>query len=78
MAAEFEVRGVMLTGPQIAQRLGITPAGWRSMVRKGLAPRPDDPGDVSVSVQRRTPRWHDATIAAWLPTRPGSGRPRGT
>lgn len=73
---EFQVTGHMLTGAQVAARLGIEASSWRAMVARGSAPAADDPGDVSVSAFRRTPRWSDASIAAWLPSRRGRGRPR--
>lgn len=61
----------LLTGAQIADVLGIVPATWRSLVRSGHAPRPDDPGVGAVN--RRTPRWKISTIAEFRRTRPGRG-----
>lgn len=63
----------LLTGPEIAQRLGLSPATWRSFVYKGFAPKADDP-DEGRPVNRRSPRWRESTVAAWKASRPGRGR----
>jgi hypothetical protein len=54
-----------LTGPQCAARIGVTPGTWRGLVRRGLAPGADDPGDLSKGVPARRPRWLASTLDGW-------------
>lgn len=65
----------LLSVSEVAARVGIRPASWRSLVSKGVAPPADDPGDVSVHRVRRSPRWRVGTVDAWRRSRPGRGRP---
>lgn len=72
-------RGEMLTVPQVADRLGITPSAWRAYVSKArtaraagretpsLAPPPDGQYDA------RTPWWWESTIDEWNASRRGRG-----
>ncbi len=62
----------LLTGPQVAGRLGISPGTWRGYVSRGRAPAPDDP-DVGRPPNRRQPRWKTSTIDTWQTDRPGPG-----
>lgn len=62
----------LLTGPQVAAALGMTPGAWRQAVYAGYAPAADDPGQGPVN--RRTPRWRVATVRAFkLKGRLGQG-----
>ncbi len=63
----------LLTGPQVAARLGITPGTWRGYVARGQAPPPDDP-DTDRPASRRQPRWRTETIEAYAgrTKRPGA------
>lgn len=56
---------MMLTGPQVADMLGIKPGSWRAMVSDGRAPRADDIGADGYG------RWDRSRIQAW-----DAGRPR--
>ena len=50
------------------------PSTWRSYVSKGLAPKPDDPGDLREHPKRRRPRWRQETLDAYksgIPQTPG-------
>jgi len=62
----------LLTGPEVAQLLKIDPATWRGYVRRGYAPKADDPDDTR-PVQRRSPRWRLSTVAEYLEKRKGQG-----
>lgn len=69
----------LLTGPQVAGRLGISASTWRAYVARGQAPPPDDPDDVDrhgqpVPKNRRIPRWQQSTIDTYAarPKRPGT------
>jgi predicted DNA-binding transcriptional regulator AlpA len=59
----------LLTGPQVAGRLGIDSATWRGYVHRGYAPPPNDPGDTSLPVNRRTPKWRQSTVDQWQAAR---------
>lgn len=62
----------LLTGPQVAASLGMTPGAWRKAVSKGYAPAADDPGEGPVN--RRTPRWRVSTVREFkLRGRKGAG-----
>jgi hypothetical protein len=50
----------LLTGPEVARLLEIQPGTWRNYVRRGYAPKPDDPGVGPVN--RRCPRWRLETV----------------
>ena len=63
----------LLTGREVAQRLGIRPGTWRSLVSLGDAPRADD-RDEGRPVGMRLPRWRWSKVAAWHKARPGQGR----
>lgn len=63
----------LLTGPQIAGRLGIQPGTWRGYVRRGLAPPADDP-DEGRPVNRRSPRWRTSTVDRFAANRAGQGK----
>ena len=43
----------------------LTVSDFRSRVRRGLAPLPDDPDDEDRPPNRRRPRWRQSTIDAW-------------
>lgn len=69
----------MLTGPQIAGRLGIAASTWRAYVARGQAPPADDPDDVDrhgqpIPKNRRQPRWKTSTIDTYATRtkRPGA------
>lgn len=62
----------LLTGPEVARLLGITPGAWRSLVAKGYAPAADDP-DAERAPQRRSPRWRLDTVAEFRRNRKGRG-----
>jgi predicted DNA-binding transcriptional regulator AlpA len=62
----------LLTGPQVAARVGLAPATWRGYVSRGHAPAPDDPDDDRPP-NRRQPRWRQSTIDRWQAARPGPG-----
>ncbi len=64
-----ELEDPLLTGKEVAARLGITPAGWRSTVSAGYAPAADDPGDMSVPVNRRSPRWRVSSVDKFVQER---------
>lgn len=53
--------GRLLSGPEVAELLGIRPSTWRSYVVKGLAPAPADP-DEGRPAARRCPRWSLAQV----------------
>lgn len=55
----------LLTGPEVAALLDIDPGTWRGYVHRGQAPKADEPGDESLSANRRTPRWRLSTIERW-------------
>lgn len=56
----------LLRVSDIAQMAEILPGDFRSRVQRGKAPKPDDPGDLSLPPQRRSPGWHQDTIDPWL------------
>lgn len=58
----------MMTGPQVAELLGIKPVSWRAMVSDGRAPRADATGDDGRA------RWDRARIERWHAARQGSPR----
>ena len=58
----------LLTSRQVATRLGISPAGWRQLVTRGVAPAADVPGRVA--------RWHESSIEVFERRRKRPGRPR--
>lgn len=62
----------LLTGPEVARLLGIDPSTWRQYVRRGYAPKPDDP-DADRPVNRRMPRWRVDTVARYRAERKGQG-----
>ncbi len=64
----------LLTTKEVAMLVGVEPSSWRSMVSRGLAPRPDDAGDESVPRNRRNPRWKVSTVGEFRASRPGQGR----
>ena len=53
--------GRLLTGPEVAELLGISAPTWRNYVLKGLAPLPADP-DEGRPVNLRRPRWTLAQV----------------
>ena len=61
----------MLTGPEVARLLGIAAVTWRGYVKRGLAPKADDPGVGHPA--RRTPRWRVETVRQYRATRKGAG-----
>lgn len=61
----------LLTGKEVAQLLEIDPATWRTYVRRGYAPKADDPGVGPVN--RRTPRWRLETVREYRLNRKGQG-----
>ena len=63
----------LLTTREIADRLGIQPTTWRSMVSLGHAPPADVP-ELERPPGSRLPRWRWSTVEAWRKTRPGQGR----
>lgn len=63
----------LLTGPEAAQRAGITPATWRGYVSRGYAPKPDDPDDGRPA-NRRSPRWLTSTVDHFRANRLGQGK----
>jgi len=52
----------LLTRAQIGELLDMSPSAWSALVTQGIAPKADDPGDLSVSVYRRTPKWRLSTV----------------
>lgn len=64
---------VLLTGPECAERIGVTAAGWRSLKRGGYVPPADVPDDDDKPVNLRRPMWRASTIDAWRASRPGTG-----
>lgn len=66
----------MLTVAEVATLTGVGASDFRARVRRGTAPRPDDP-DEGRAPERRMPRWRLSTIRRWDETRQrGAGRPR--
>ena len=63
----------MLTGPEAAQRCGVTAGTWRGYVHRKVAPAPDDP-DEGRPVNRRQPRWKTSTVDYFKENRIGQGR----
>lgn len=51
-----------LSGPQAAELAGMTGGAWRTLVMRGYAPPPDDPGDMSAHPSRRNPRWRQSAV----------------
>lgn len=62
----------LLTGPQIARLLEITPGSWRVYVSTGVAPRADEP-DEGLPPNRRNPKWKLSTVRAFVQGRKGQG-----
>lgn len=62
----------LLTGPEVAERIGIGAATWRGYVSRGHAPQPDDPDDGR-PINRRRPRWLTSTVDHFALNRPGQG-----
>lgn len=67
-------RHTLLTVAQVAELVGVQPATWRGWVsrqwpRDNPAPRsrPED------ALDRRTPRWREAEVRAWMARRPSAG-----
>jgi hypothetical protein len=57
-----------------AAYVGKAATTWRSYVSKGLAPKPDDPGDMRQHPKRRRPRWRAETLDGYktgIPCTPG-------
>lgn len=61
---------------EVAARAHVRPDTWRSYVKRGYAPPPDDPDDQDPGVpkERRRRRWRTSTVDAYLASRPGQGR----
>lgn len=55
-----------LTSADVAARIGVQPATVHRYRVRGDIPEPDE-------YAGRTPLWAEATIAAWLDSRPGHG-----
>lgn len=66
----------LLTGPEVARLLEISPAAWRMLVMRGAAPVADDPGGDGPVNQRR-PRWRLESVRDFKQSRPGKGWRRG-
>lgn len=64
----------LLTTAQCAERAGVKPNTWRTFVRDGYVPAADDPGDLEVSANRRSPKWRASTVERFMAARPGRGR----
>jgi hypothetical protein len=62
----------LLSGAEIAALLGVKPATWRSLVRQGYAPEPDDPGGDG-PLKGRRPRWRLSTVRRFKQSRKGAG-----
>jgi len=58
----------MLTAAQAAAAAGIAEKTWTSYVARRQAPPPD-----SRDLRTGRPEWAEATVAAWMATRPGQG-----
>lgn len=65
----FSGEDPMLTSAQAAMRADVTPGSWRAMVSDGTVPPADDPGDVSVPANRRSPKWKTSTVDRYVATR---------
>lgn len=63
----------LLGGPEVAERIGVSPGTWRSLIRDGYTPPPDEP-DAERSANARRPKWRASTIDAWQAARPGRGK----
>jgi hypothetical protein len=63
-----------LTSAQCAERIGVKPGTWRTLVRDGYAPRADDPGDPASPANRRTHRWRTSSVDRFVANRPGQGK----
>jgi predicted DNA-binding transcriptional regulator AlpA len=62
----------LLSGRQVAARVGVAPSSWRSLVSRGLAPVADVPDDDRPA-HSRFPRWRRSTVDRWAASRPGQG-----
>lgn len=67
-----DVADQLLTGPEVAQLLGISPITWRTYVIKRYAPAPDVPGTGKAGADRY-PKWKVSTVAEYRRTRRGQG-----
>lgn len=63
----------LLTGPEAAERIGVTAGTWRGYVARGYAPKPDDPDDDRPA-NRRMPRWRTSTVDHFAANRIGQGK----
>lgn len=58
-----------LTTAQASELAGVTAGSWRSLVKRGYVPAPDDPGDLTADAHRRNPRWRRSTVHRYMATR---------
>lgn len=56
----------LLTVAQAAQRAGMAPGSWRSLVASGHVPVADDPGDMQAPANRRMPKWLTSTVDEYV------------
>lgn len=59
----------LMSTAEAAGLAGMRPDSWRSLVRSKRIPVADDPGDLSVSANRRNPRWRRSTVHRYMATR---------
>ncbi len=63
-----------LTTAQAAELAGITPASFKREMSRERERGRDYRMPESAWPDRRSPRWDEAAIRAWLASRPGPGR----
>jgi hypothetical protein len=64
---DHKVSNVALTGPQVAELLGISAATWRGWVSKGLAPTKD----LELGANKQIPLWTLKTLFDYAREAPG-------
>lgn len=66
-------RDPLLTAKMAGEAAGMTAGAWRGLVSSGAAPVADDPGDLEVPANRRSPKWRLSSVARYVA---GRRRPR--
>lgn len=69
-----QVAGEWLSRAEAAELASMEPDSWSSLVSTGHAPKPDDPGDVSMPPPQRHPRWLRRTVLLYAVKRTRSRR----
>lgn len=63
-----------LTVKECAELTGMSANQWRSYVSSGYVPKPDNPGDLDVPANRRSPKWRRSTVARFVAGRRAKDR----